>query len=146
MPTDLLRTDTRSISIGAPPAAVLDVVAEPRNLPRWAPEFARAVRADGDDWLVDSGAGELRIHVRVSRELGTVDLLRPGAPGGGEVGAFARVIANGPGSEFLFTLLFPPGSSDADIERQRVIVDEELRNVRALAETRVPADGYTRDG
>jgi hypothetical protein len=146
MPTDLQRADTRSISIQAPPGAVLDVVGEPRNLPRWAPEFARGIRADADGWLVDTGAGELRIEVRVSRALGTVDLLRPTAPGAAETGAFARVIANGAGSEFLFTLFFPPESDDAVVESQRAVVDEELRTVRALAETRVAAGGYTRSG
>jgi hypothetical protein len=131
--TPLLRADTRTISIAAPPATVLDVVADPTNLPRWAPAFARAVRPDGDDWIVDTGEGELRIQVRVSRELGTVDLLRPGQP---ETGAFTRTVRNGDGSEFAFTLFFPPGTPDEAVARQAEVVEEELRTVRVLAELR----------
>ena len=93
--------ETRSISIAAPPATVLDYVGDPRHLPEWAPAFARGVRADGDQWLVDSGEGQLRILVRVSPEHGTVDLLSADDP---TRGAFTRVVHNSGGSEYLFTL------------------------------------------
>src|SRR4051794_27216632 len=72
------RSETRSISIAAPPEAVLDFLADARALPRWAPNFARAVRPDGDHWLVDDGEAQFAIDLRVSREAGTVDIVRPG--------------------------------------------------------------------
>jgi uncharacterized protein YndB with AHSA1/START domain len=125
------RSETRTISIQAPPAAVLDVVGDPRALPRWAPEFAQAVRPDGDDWLVRSGDAELRIRVRVSREYGTVDPLR--APEL-DMGAFARVVPNAQGSQFLFTLFFADGAGEDAVARQMAVVEEELRTVRALSE------------
>jgi hypothetical protein len=124
------RAETRSISIAAPPATVLDLVGDPRRLPDWAPAFATSVEPDGEDWLVD---GELRIRVRVSRELGTVDLLRPGNP---SRGARMRVLDNEDGSEFLFTLVFPAGTGEDAIARQMAIVEEELRTVRELCEAR----------
>src|SRR4051794_3529999 len=71
------RTETRSISIQAPPATVLDVVGDARTLPRWAPNFAESVRAEGDYWRVND---ELLINLRVERELGTVDILRVERP------------------------------------------------------------------
>jgi hypothetical protein len=89
------RSSTQSISIDVPAEAVLDLVADARALPRWAPAFARAVRSAGaDHWLADTGEREVRMRVRVSREHGTVDFLLPGA----EEGAFSRVIptATGP--------------------------------------------------
>ena len=126
------RAETRSISIAAPPSAVLDVVGDPLRLPEWAPRFARAVRADGDRWLVDNGTGdEFPIIVRVSREFGTMDLLAPTDP---PSGAFTRVIHNGRGSEYLFTLFFPDGADDAAIAGQMAAVEDELRTIRALSE------------
>jgi hypothetical protein len=128
------RSDTQTISIDAPRQTVLDLVADPRELPRWAPDFARAIRADGEDWIVDTGDGELRIRVRVSREHGTVDFLAAGLPAGVEVGAFSRVVANGSGSEYAFTQFFADGTPDADVARQKAVVGDELRTLLALCE------------
>jgi hypothetical protein len=126
------RAETRSISIAAPPSAVLDVVGDPLRLPEWAPRFARAVRADGDRWLVDNGTdAEFPIRVRVSRELGTMDLLRPTDP---PSGAFSRVVHDGRGSEYLFTLFFPDGTDEAAIAAQMATVEDELQTIRALSE------------
>src|SRR4051812_16867477 len=92
MPT--IRSETRSISIQAPPQAVLDIVGDARALPRWAPGFARSVRAEGAHWVVDTGAGKALIDVRVSRERGTVDIVGAHDP---RRGVFTRVLANGDG-------------------------------------------------
>ena len=123
--------ETRSTSIAAPPSAVLDVVGDPLRLPDWAPNFAQAVRPDGDGWLIDNGTSEFRIAVRVSREHGTVDLLAPTGP---PAGAFMRVVHNGQGSELLFTLFFPHGTDKAAITTQMATVEDELETVRTLCE------------
>ncbi len=129
--TTALRAETRTVSINAPPGSVFELVADPRSLPRWAPAFARGVRPDGDDWVIDTGEGDLRITVRVSREHGTVDLLVAKNP---DRGAFSRVVPNGGGSEYLFTLFFPDGTDEIAIARQMAIVEGELQAVRTLCE------------
>jgi Polyketide cyclase / dehydrase and lipid transport len=73
MPTTLV-----SISIAAPPEAVLELIADPRNLPRWAPAAPRVGR------------------IAVSREAGTVDF---------PPSFFTRVVPRGDGSELVFTAL-----------------------------------------
>jgi hypothetical protein len=50
-----------------------------------------------------------------------------------------RVVENGEGSEFVFTLIFPPGVDKAAIARQMTTVESELRAVRDLCETRARA-------
>jgi hypothetical protein len=129
------RAETRSISIAAPPSAVLALVGDPRRLPEWAPAFARGVQPDGDDWVIDTGDGQARITVRVSPEHGTVDLLRAADP---TRGAFSRVVHNHEGSEYLFTLFFPDGTPESAISRQMATVEEELAAVRALCEAAEP--------
>ena len=130
------RASTRSISIAVPPQVVLDLVADPTELPRWAPAFARAVRpAGGDDWLVDTGGREVRIRVRVSRELGTVDFLMADAPPGVDLGTFTRVVRNGRGSEFVFTRFYADSTSDIEMAEQQAVVAVELQTVRALCES-----------
>jgi Polyketide cyclase / dehydrase and lipid transport len=118
------RCETRSISIAAPPSAVLDFVGDARTLPRWAPAFTTSVEPDGEHWRID---GDRLIDVRVSRERGTVDLVAAGDP---RRGAFTRVIANGEGSEYLFTLQFPNGTGEDAVARQMAVVEGELRAVR----------------
>jgi hypothetical protein len=125
------RTETRTIAIAAAPETVLGVVGDARRLPEWAPAFARAVRPDGEGWIVDNGDTEFPIRLRVAAEYGTVDVLAATEP---PRGAFARVIPSGEGSEFLFTLSFPEGTEEAAVTVQMQTVEAELRTVRALSE------------
>ena len=118
------RCETRSISIAAPPSAVLAFVGDARTLPRWAPAFTRSVEPEDGHWRIDGGG---LVDVRVSRERGTVDIVAADHPARG---AFSRVIANGEGSEYLFTLQFPAGTSEAAVARQLAVVETELRAVR----------------
>ena len=132
MPTiSLPCAETRSISIAASPSAVFSFLADARNLPRWAPGFAGAVRPDGDRWVVTSGGTELAIVVRADAERGTVDLLAGPAF---DRGAWSRVLPNGSGSEYVFTLFFPDGTPAEAIENQMRVVEEELQTVRSLVE------------
>jgi hypothetical protein len=134
------RSDTQAISIDAPPSAVIDLLTDAAEFPRWAAGFARAVRTDGDDWLVDTGEGEVRLRVRVSRELGTVDFLLADALPARQIGAFSRIVPNGCGSDLVFTQFFADDMRDADLQDQRAIVAVELQTVRALCERAAAPD------
>jgi uncharacterized protein YndB with AHSA1/START domain len=123
--------ETRSISIAAPPEAVLAIVGDPYRLPDWAPGFASAVEPHGDDWLIGSGDAQFAITVRVSAEYGTVDL-QP--PGNATFGARMRVLHNHAGSELVFTLVFPAGADPEAIRTQMETVEAELKTVRTLVE------------
>jgi hypothetical protein len=133
MPTNAVTgpVATRSISIAAPPEAVLAVVGDPYRLPDWAPGFASAVEPHGDDWLIGSGDAQFAITVRVSAEYGTVDL-QP--PGNATFGARMRVLHNHAGSELVFTLVFPAGADREAIRTQMETVEAELETVRTLVE------------
>jgi uncharacterized protein YndB with AHSA1/START domain len=131
MHTNLLLTKTRSIAIAASPQTVFDLVGDPSSLPKWAPGFARAIRPDGDHWIVENDQGEARVIVRTSREHGTVDILSADDP---TQGAYSRVLPNGSGSEFLFTLQFPQDAPTEAISQQMATVDAELEAIRQLCE------------
>jgi uncharacterized protein YndB with AHSA1/START domain len=122
---------TRSIAIAAPPQAVVELLADGSRLPEWAPEFARAARPEGDHWVIDSGGVELKVRIKAVAEQGTVDIVGTEDE---RIGAFSRVLPNGNGSAFLFTLLFDPGVEAAAIEAQMKVVEGELEAVRDLAE------------
>ena len=128
------RADTQTISIDAPQGVVIDLLADAAEFPRWAAGFARSVREDGDDWIVDTGDAEVRLHVRVSRELGTVDFLLADALPDVEIGAFSRVVPNCGGCEFVFTQFLAGDMREPDLEDQKAVVAIELQTVRALCE------------
>jgi Polyketide cyclase / dehydrase and lipid transport len=123
---------TRSTTVAAAPSAVLDLVGDPRTLPRWAPAFARGVRPDeGDRWVVDSGAGEFVIRVlRRSDAAGTVDFVAPDE----DRGLFTRVVPNGDGSELVLTLIISPQITPEALERQTAVLEAEVRAIRDLCE------------
>lgn len=122
---------TRSIAIAASPAEVHSYLADPRALPRWAPEFAEEVRQDGDDWIVTTGGGELRFVVPVHPDAGTVDMLAAADP---RSGLFIRIVPNWDGSECVFTMVFPPGTPAAAIAGQMLVIDHELAAIRTHVE------------
>jgi len=133
-PEHMQRSDTQSISIHAPREAVLALVSDPTAFPRWASGFARAVRVDGPDWLVDTGEGEVRLRVRVAPEVGTVDYLLACALPHREIGAFSRVVPNGRGCDYIFTSFFPDTLSAIELADERAVIAVELQTVRALCE------------
>ena len=135
------RSETRTISIAAPRETVLALLGDARRLPDWAPAFARVVEPADDEWLINPGAGQFRICVRVSVEHGTVDLLRPNDP---SRGAHMRVLHNEHGSEFVFTLIFPVGADDQSIAQQMTTVEAELRTVRDLCEAQASGGALPR--
>jgi uncharacterized protein YndB with AHSA1/START domain len=126
-----MRTESRSITIAAPPTTVFSYVADARNLPEWAPVFATAVRPDGDRWIVTNDAGEFPVVVRASAEHGTVDVV---SAADDTRGAFTRVLPNEDGAEYQFTLFFPDGTDEAAVEQQMTTVAQELEAVRAGCE------------
>jgi hypothetical protein len=129
MPTNI--PISRSIAINATPDAVFAFVAEPRNLPRWAPGAIESVEPSGDEWIFRNGESERRVVVRTSQEHGTVDLL---SADDSRAGVFTRVVPNGAGAEYQFTLFFPEGAPQDAVEAQSAVIDEELITVRTLCE------------
>jgi hypothetical protein len=123
--------ETRSITIAAAPSTVLRFVADPANLPRWAPAFARAVQHRGGRWFVSGDRGEFEIVVVASAELGTFDLWPASDP---RRGIRTRVIANGDGSEYVFTVLLDDATDDAARAAQVEVIGQELRTVRELVQ------------
>jgi len=126
------RAETRTISVAAPPARVVEYLADPRHLPEWAPAFATAVDHDhGDIWRVHTESGPQRVAVRVAADHGVVDVVSADAP---NLGLFTRVVPNLTGAELIFSLFFPADTEPSAVDAQMAVVGEELRAVRERVE------------
>jgi hypothetical protein len=132
-----MRADTQSISIEAPPSKVLDLIADPQNLPRWAVGFARAVRREGDRWIVTTAGGEMPVRIHADPASGAVDFLMTVAPGV-EALAASRVVPRGAASEYVFTQFQAPGMPDDAFRASVEALAHELKVLKALAEVQCP--------
>jgi uncharacterized protein YndB with AHSA1/START domain len=133
-----MRANTQSITIEASPADVFACVADLEQLPRWAIGFAKDVRREDGRWYVRTGSGdELEVRARTSPEHGVVDYLMSPHPGV-EVPAATRVVPNGDGAEYVFTMFQPPGMPDPLFEQQAAELGRELIVLKAHLESSCP--------
>lgn len=124
---------TLSITIDCAPDTVCRFVSNPLNLPHWAPGLCRAVSKTGTGWIVETPHGPMPLRFVASNALGVLDHYVTTAPGK-EVYVPMRVIANGAGSEVLFTLLRLPGMSDADFAVDIATVERDLALLKSVLE------------
>lgn len=133
-----MRTNTQSIAIEAPAEHVFEFVADLEQLPRWAIGFAKEIRRENGSWLVKTGSGdEIAIRAVTDRELGVVDYHMSPAPGV-EFPAVTRVVPNGDGAEYVFTMFQPPGMPDEVFEQQIAELGRELVVLKANVESACP--------
>jgi hypothetical protein len=133
-----MRANTQSITIAASPEAVFALVADPAKLPSWAIGFAKGVRREGGAWLVrTTGGREMPIRVDADPSRGTVDYYM-GVEPGVEVPAASRVVPNGAGAEYTFTMFQPPGLPDDAFQAQIDELARELTVLKARVESSCP--------
>src|SRR5688500_20213092 len=61
------------IAIDAPAERVYAYVAEPRNMPRWAPNFGHTITLEGDHWIMHTAEGPVPVRFAPPNELGVLD-------------------------------------------------------------------------
>lgn len=124
---------TLSVSIGRPPAEVYAFVSNPENLPKWARGLGASILKEGAGWVVATPQGPVRLRFTAQNEFGVLDHYVT-LPSGVEVYVPMRVVANGTGSELLFTLFRAPEMSDAQYAADQQLVEQDLRALKALLE------------
>jgi len=125
-----------SISIERSPDEVYQFAKNPENLPRWAAGLASGIDRIGDDWVADSPMGLVTVRFVADNELGVLDhevLL----PSGVSVYNPVRVLANGSGSEVVFTLFRQPGTADDAFEADARAVARDLETLKLLLESAI---------
>ena len=123
-----------SIGIDRPVAEVYGFAADPANLARWAAGLAGStLERDGDQWFTQSPMGRVAIRFTPRNDFGVLDH-DVTLPSGETVYNPVRVIADGAGSEVVFTLRQRPGVTDRDFERDAEAVVADLAALKALVE------------
>src|SRR5262245_50201030 len=120
-----MRAHTSTIAIHATREAAVNFLRDPENLPRWAIGFAKAVRRNGDGWVVATASGEMGVRIAADPALGVVDFFMSPAPGVEGVGA-SRVIPSGSGIEYVFTQFQAPDMPDDIFAKNIKALEHEL--------------------
>lgn len=129
--------DVKHIStyIHRTPEDVYTFASNPEKLPTWAAGLAKSeVRKDGDIWIAEAPFGKVKIRFAEANTFGVMDHdveLESGVA----VHNPMRVVPNGNGSEFIFTLLRQPGMSDDQFVDDARAVAKDLLTLKALLES-----------
>lgn len=133
-----MRSDTQGVTIAATPEQVLRFVADGANLPRWAIGFARSASPDGAGWIVSTAQGhKVPVTIAADERTGTVDFRMEPAPGQAAT-AYARIMPNAEGAEFVFTQFQQPGVPDEVFGQLVAALGHELTTLKALLEVGCP--------
>lgn len=110
------QSTTVTVTIDAPPARVLEDLADPRTHPEWGSEFFGGPLRDSEHGgliaNVPSMGGDVDYRVEARPDAGAIDISF--APPGGDFGPPlpVRLVPNGDGVDVLWTLQRPPGLPD----------------------------------
>jgi hypothetical protein len=123
-----------SIFIARSPGDVYTFAADPRNLPLWAEGLARAeLKMLGDDWVVEAPFGTAKLRFAQRNKFGVMDH-DVELDSGVIVHNPMRVLPNGEGSEFVFSLFRRPGMTDEQFSADRLAVKKDLQHLKELLE------------
>src|SRR5687767_15101233 len=130
-----------SISIARQLAEVYAFASDPRNMSRWAAGLARSeLTREGDGWDAAAPFGKVRVKFAPPNVFGVLDhdvALESGLT----VHNPMRVLPNGEGSEFVFTLIRRPDMSDQEFADDLAAVEKDLGALKALLEARSDLTG-----
>lgn len=126
---------TIGVRIERPAAEVYDFVADVENLPRWASGLGKSFRREGDVLVAETDGGTVRIRFVERNSFGVLDHYVT-VPSGGELTMPMRVVANGDGSELLFTLVRQPQMTDEQFAADADWIRRDLETLKQLLEGR----------
>ncbi|HEY9079146.1 hypothetical protein [Magnetovibrio sp.] len=127
-----MNTVTKTVHLDADRDRVFAFVSNIENLPKWAHNFCRDVKREGDDYKVVGSEGEIYFTIDADARTGVVDM--SGGPSKDQMGCWpARVVGLPDGTSlFAFTCVQFPGVTDESFAADEDNVEAELESLRTL--------------
>jgi hypothetical protein len=122
-----------SISINRPFAEVNDFLSLPANFEKWAAGLGKGFRQVNGEWIFETGGGLAKIRFTDKNPFGVADHYVFPQPDV-EIYVPMRGVANGSGSEVIFTLFRPPEMTDKQFAEDRAAVRRDLEKLKAVLE------------
>jgi hypothetical protein len=123
-----------SISINRDTKFVYDFVCVPENFLRWASGLGKSLKRIDGEWIAETPEGPVKVRFTERNEFGVLDHWVNPKPGL-LIYIPMRVIANGNGSELIFTLFRLPGMTDERFSADAEWVMRDLTTLKSLLET-----------
>jgi hypothetical protein len=126
-----MRSETVTTVLPAPQSDVFQFMSDIENLPRWANEFARELKREGEDYKVRNGLGEFYFQIEADPRTGVIDMFA--GPAKDHMSIFpTRAVALPDGrTAFSFTMFQAPGMPDELFEAQHESLKREFHNIEA---------------
>jgi len=124
-----------AVLVERPAGDVYAYVSDPANLAEWAPGLGSAVTNVDGRWFVDTDAGRVGLEFAPPNEYGVLDHWVT-FPSGEVFANPMRVVANGHGSEVVFSVRRLAGMSDDDFDRDAGLVAADLQRLKQILESR----------
>jgi hypothetical protein len=134
-----MSSDSRHVGehIDRSPGDVYAYTSDPANLPTWAHGLGSSVENVDGRWCIETPAGRAAVSFAPANDFGVLDH-RVTTPSGQSVHVPMRVIADGDGSEVVFTVRRMPGMTDAELERDAGLVAADLATLKQVLEAPRP--------
>lgn len=129
----LLQSRNLSVSINRNARDVYDFACVPENFPRWASGLGESLRKADGEWIAETAQGPVKVRFTERNEFGILDhwvSLKPDV----QIYIPMRVIANGNGSELIFTLFRLPDMSEEQFSADAEWVMRDLTSLKNLLE------------
>lgn len=124
-----LKHSTHSITIEAPYDVAWDYISDWRNQPKWATNFVKSVRQDGDKIIMSTVMGEDAVDWLTNQAQGTIDFVGSD----GHVTP-SQLIEIGDSLRYIFTFSMPLHVPDEVFKEGQANMDEELQNLKQIIE------------
>jgi len=129
----MMETRTVSVSIRESPQKVYEFAADPAKLPKWAPGFVKSIANRDGQWVAQTTMGEVTFAFAERNSFGVLDH-GVTLPSGETFSNPMRIVANGQGSEVLFTLFRHAPMTEAEFDRDATVVLGDLEKLKAVIE------------
>jgi hypothetical protein len=126
-----MRSRTVTAVLPAPRQEVFAYLADVENLPKWATEFARELKREGDAYKVVNNLGEFHFEIRSDERTGVIDMLA--GPTTDELALFPTRAVELPDGQtaYTFTMFQGPAMPDDLFESQYESLRREFDNIKA---------------
>jgi len=126
-----MRSETVTTILSSPRDEVFAYLADVRNLPSWASEFARELKHENGEYKVVNNLGEFHFEIRADESTGVIDMLS--GPSKDELAVFPTRAVRLPDGRtaYSFTMFQGPDMPDELFESQYESLKREFENIRA---------------
>jgi hypothetical protein len=130
-----MNSRTVTAVLDAPPERVFGYMAEIRNLPEWATEFARELVEENGVHKGRNNLGEFVFEIHADAATGVIDMFA--GPTADQLAVFPTRVVPMPGgrSAYSFTMFQGPDMPDELFESQHESLKREFENIERLVES-----------